>query len=33
MIKKKIVIFLIYISFFVVIPIIKNETRTIEKKR
>ncbi len=32
MIKKKIVIFLIYISFFVVIPIIKNETRTIEKR-
>ena len=30
--KKKIIIILIYISFFIAIPIIKNETRLIEKK-
>jgi len=30
--KKKLTIFLIYISFFIAIPIIKNETRLIEKK-
>ena len=30
--KKKITIFIIYISFFIAIPIIKNETRVIEKK-
>mgnify|MGYP006101465609 FL=1 len=30
--KKKLVIVLIYISFFIAIPIIKNETRLIEKK-
>jgi len=30
--KKKLTIFLIYISFFITIPIIKNETRLIEKK-
>ena len=30
--KKKITILLIYASFFVGIPIIKNETRLIEKK-
>jgi len=30
--KKKITILLIYISFFIAIPIIKNETRLIEKK-
>jgi hypothetical protein len=30
--KKKLIIFLIYISFFIAIPIIKNETRLIEKK-
>jgi hypothetical protein len=30
--KKKIFIILIYISFFISIPIIKNETRLIEKK-
>ena len=30
--KKKIVLLLVYISFFIAIPIIKNETRLIEKK-
>ena len=30
--KKKIAIFIIYASFFIAIPIIKNETRLIEKK-
>ena len=30
--KKKITIILIYISFFISIPIIKNESRLIEKK-
>ena len=30
--KKKIIILLIYISFFITIPIIKNATRLIEKK-
>ena len=30
--KKKLIIVLIYISFFIAIPIIKNETRLIEKK-
>ena len=30
--KKKIIIILIYSSFFIAIPIIKNETRIIEKK-
>ena len=30
--KKKLTILLIYISFFIAIPIIKNETRLIEKK-
>ena len=30
--KKKLTIFLNYISFFITIPIIKNETRLIEKK-
>jgi hypothetical protein len=30
--KKKITIILIYISFFIAIPIIKNESRLIEKK-
>ena len=30
--KKKIIIILIYISFFIAVPIIKNETRLIEKK-
>ena len=30
--KKKLVIVLIYISFFITIPIIKNESRLIEKK-
>jgi len=29
--KKKIIIFLIYASFFIAIPVIKNETRLIEK--
>ena len=29
--KKNLIIFLIYISFFIAIPIIKNETRLIEK--
>jgi hypothetical protein len=30
--KKRLIIFLIYISFFIAIPIIKNESRLIEKK-
>jgi len=30
--KKKIIIILIYISFFIIIPIIKNESRLLEKK-
>ena len=30
--KKKIVLLLVYVSFFIAIPIIKNETRLIEKK-
>jgi len=30
--KKKLIIILIYISFFITIPIIKNESRLIEKK-
>ena len=30
--KKKLIVLLIYASFFVTIPIIKNETRLIEKK-
>ena len=30
--KKKLIIFLTYASFFIAIPIIKNETRLIEKK-
>tara|TARA_B100000780_G_scaffold209761_1_gene149811 strand:+ start:1785 stop:2111 length:327 start_codon:yes stop_codon:yes gene_type:complete len=30
--KKKLIIILIYISFFITIPIIKNGTRLIEKK-
>ena len=30
--KKKLIILLIYASFFIVIPIIKNKTRLIEKK-
>jgi hypothetical protein len=30
--KKKILIILIYISFFITIPIIKNESRLLEKK-
>ena len=30
--RKKIIILLIYASFFIAIPIIKNETRLIEKK-
>ena len=30
--KKNLIIILIYISFFISIPIIKNETRLIEKK-
>tara|TARA_B110000971_G_C19949792_1_gene472820 strand:+ start:782 stop:1123 length:342 start_codon:yes stop_codon:yes gene_type:complete len=30
--KKKIIICSIYISFFIAIPLIKNETRLIEKK-
>ena len=29
--KKKLIIILIYISFFITIPIIKNESRLIEK--
>ena len=30
--KKKLIIILIYVSFFIAIPIIKNESRLIEKK-
>jgi len=30
--KKKLIIILIYISFFIAIPLIKNESRLIEKK-
>ena len=30
--KKKLIIILIYISFFIIIPIIKNESRLLEKK-
>jgi len=30
--KKKLLIILIYVSFFIAIPIIKNESRLIEKK-
>ena len=30
--RKKLTIILIYTSFFIAIPIIKNETRLIEKK-
>ena len=30
--KKKLIILLAYVSFFIAIPIIKNETRLIEKK-
>ena len=30
--KKKIIIVLVYLSFFIAIPIIKNESRLIEKK-
>ncbi len=30
--KKKIITILIYLSFFIAIPIIKNESRQIEKK-
>ena len=30
--KKKIIIVLIYVSFFIAIPLIKNESRLIEKK-
>ena len=30
--KKKLIITLIYLSFFIAIPIIKNESRLIEKK-
>tara|TARA_B110000238_G_C15920388_1_gene350192 strand:+ start:242 stop:538 length:297 start_codon:yes stop_codon:yes gene_type:complete len=30
--KKKLIIISIYISFFIVIPIVKNESRMIEKK-
>ena len=30
--KKKLILLLIYTSFFIAIPIIKNETRLIEKK-
>jgi hypothetical protein len=30
--KKKLIIILIYMSFFIIIPIIKNESRLIEKK-
>jgi|TARA_B110000971_G_C19546604_1_gene292690 hypothetical protein len=30
--KKKLIIILIYASFFITIPIIKNESRLIEKK-
>ena len=30
--RKKIIIYSIYISFFIAIPLVKNETRLIEKK-
>ena len=30
--KKKIIIVLVYLSFFIAIPIVKNESRLIEKK-
>jgi len=30
--RKKIIIYSIYISFFIAIPLVKNETRSIEKK-
>ena len=30
--RKKLIVLLIYVSFFIAIPIIKNETRLIEKK-
>ena len=30
--KKKLIIIIIYISFFITIPIIKNKSRLIEKK-
>tara|TARA_B110000971_G_C19761325_1_gene386584 strand:+ start:60 stop:386 length:327 start_codon:yes stop_codon:yes gene_type:complete len=30
--KKKLIIILIYISFFITIPVIKNKSRLIEKK-
>jgi hypothetical protein len=30
--RKKLVILMVYVSFFIAIPIIKNETRLIEKK-
>jgi len=30
--KKKLIVISIYISFFIVIPIVKNESRMIEKK-
>jgi hypothetical protein len=30
--RKKLIIYSIYVSFFIAIPIIKNETRLIEKK-
>ncbi len=30
--KKKIIVLLVYVSFLITIPIIKNETRFIEKK-
>ena len=30
--KKKLIIILIYISFFIAVPVIKNESRLIEKK-
>ena len=30
--KKKLIIILIYVSFFVTIPLIKNKSRLIEKK-
>ena len=30
--KKKIIVILIYLSFFIAIPIVKNESRLIEKK-
>ena len=30
--RKKIIIYSVYASFFIIIPLIKNETRSIEKK-